>query len=154
MIRIRLCLLLVISWLTACPSESASRAPSTSVLAAWSGTDGGEKSHAVRTLMTNDAWDSFWRNVGREKPRALNTANEMAIAIFMGERRTGGFGVTIDTVRAQSGKLLVRYQETAPSPDMMVTQALTAPWAVAIVPRSDLPVAVEKSPSAAQPRQP
>jgi len=32
------------------------------------------------------------------------------------------------------------YEERAPGPDQFVTQALTTPWVVAVVPLSDRPV--------------
>jgi hypothetical protein len=44
----------------------------------------------------------------------------------------------------QEGKLVVDYRESKPPPGAMVTDALTAPWVIAIVPRSDLPVATHR----------
>jgi hypothetical protein len=62
------------------------------------------------------------------------------VAIQLGGRRTGGFSVEVLRTQVQEGKLIVEYRETAPEPGMMVTQELTEPWIVAIIPRSDLPV--------------
>lgn len=148
--RVGLSLLVATAWLAACHAQPSTPEPPRSVIAKWSGPHGGGTTYAVRTLQTTEAWDSFWKQVEREMPRPLNPAREMAVAIFLGERRTGGFSVDIIATRAQAGKLIVQFQEKTPAPDMMVTQALTAPWVVAVVPRSDFPVVAEKIASAPQ----
>lgn len=38
------------------------------------------------------------------------------------------------------GAVRIDYRATTPEPGIMVTQALTHPWVVAVMPRSDLPV--------------
>lgn len=115
-------------------------------LAQWSGAYGGQAAFAVRKL-DSAAWGAFWEQVGREKPRELDPAREMAVVVFLGQRNTGGYSIEIASVRAEEKRLVVEYRESAPSPDMMVTQALTAPWAIAIVPRSGLPVTAQKLPA-------
>jgi hypothetical protein len=52
------------------------------------------------------------------------------VAAFLGERRTGGYGVEI--TRARDGD--VRIRETTPPKDAMVTQALTRPYKIVSVP--------------------
>ena len=126
--------------LPACQSHSASADAARADLAQWSGQDNGSDLPQTRVLRTADEWDGFWRQVKRERPRSLNTPREMAVVVQLGEKRTGGYGATILGAREEAGKLVVDYRETAPDPGMMVTQALTSPWAIALVPRSELPV--------------
>lgn len=52
------------------------------------------------------------------------------LAVFSGERNTGGYSIEIAEITLQDNKLSVSTVETAPDPDMMVTQALTYPMAV------------------------
>jgi hypothetical protein len=138
----------------ACHSQPAPLPPSTGgPLVQWSGAYSDVKAPATRTLKTEAEWDAFWKQAQREKPRPLDLAREMAVAIFLGERRTGGYTVEIASAGARDGKWVVHYRELAPPPGGMVTQALTQPWAVAIVPRSDLPVVFEKMP-ATRPQRP
>jgi hypothetical protein len=54
-------------------------------------------------------------------------------------RRTGGFSVHILGVEERDGVLYVRYRERAPRPDQFVTQALTAPYHVRVLPRLGAP---------------
>lgn len=111
----------------------------------WSGQQGGAGSFGVRTLRTPDAWSAFWRDTGREPPRPLDPAREMAVILSLGERPTGGYRAEIISAGAEGGEFVIAYREHAPPPDAFVTQALTTPWVAAIVPRSDLPVVPRKA---------
>lgn len=126
--------------LAGCHAEPATTATKAAEMPQWSGPYGGERSAATRVLRSAAEWSAFWQQVGREPPRTLDPKREMAVAIYLGEKRTGGFSVAIVGTRAQEGKLVVDYRASKPPPGAMVTDALTAPWAIAIVPRSDSPV--------------
>jgi hypothetical protein len=110
----------------------------TPLIAQWSGQHGGPSTPGLRELRTTDQWLAFWQQVGREPPRVLDTSAEMAVVIFLGEKNTGGYGAEITGVRVHEGRLVLDYRESSPAPDAMVTQALTSPWAVAIISRSEL----------------
>ena len=45
-------------------------------------------------LRNADEWNAFWKQVECDRPRPLDVAN-MAVAIFLGEKRTGGFGALL-----------------------------------------------------------
>lgn len=107
----------------------------------------------MRALRSGAEWDGFWQQVQRKRPRALDPAREMGVVVFLGERNTGGYAVEIASVQPEDRKLIVSYREQTPDPDMMVTQALTTPWAVAIVPRSELPIEPRKIAATAQSRR-
>ena len=48
------------------------------------------------------------------------------------------------SARVEGERLVVEYAETAPGRGMIVTQVLTHPWAVAILPANSLPVVFKK----------
>ena len=106
----------------------------------WRGQYGGYPEFTTRVLRGNDAWAGFWKQVGRDMPRQLDPAAEMAVTVFIGERRTGGYVVQVLSAGVDQDNLVVVYEEQAPGPDQFVTQALTTPWVVAVVPLSDRPV--------------
>ena len=76
----------------------------------------------------------------RDPVAGLDWSKEMVVAIFMGRKSTGGYGVSIQEVKPVAGKLVVRYQERAPGKGDITIQVLTAPYALVAVPRSNLPV--------------
>ena len=85
-------------------------------------------------LRNADEWNAFWKQVECDRPRP------MAVAIFLGEKRTGGFGPLLFGTPVRDGEIVIDYRETTPELGMMVTQALTHSWVVAVMPRSDLAV--------------
>jgi hypothetical protein len=99
----------------------------------WRGSQSDVRSE--RTVVARDpqAWQDLWDLAGRTPPRALPDG-AMAIAVFMAERRTGGYAIEIDSVDREAGGAVVRYRIREPAPGSMVTQALTAPYVVRLVP--------------------
>lgn len=64
---------------------------------------------------------------------------ELAVVVDMGERRTGGYGLTVTDVRmAGEAELRIELQVRRPGPGSFVAQVLTHPYAVAKVPRKNL----------------
>jgi hypothetical protein len=106
----------------------------------WRGQYGGYPEFTTRVLRGTEAWEGFWTQVRRDLPRRLDPATEMAVAVFIGERRTGGYLVQIISAGVEKDGFVVVYEEQAPGPDKFVTQAFTTPWVVAVVPLSDRPV--------------
>lgn len=133
-------LLLLSPFAVSCGGVSPPTAPAPAVLAQWSGVQGGAAQASTRVVRTAADWRSLWQQVGREVPRPLDPEKEMGVVVFLGERNTGGYTVDVANVRIQAGRFIVEYRETAPAPDALTTQALTYPWAFALVPRSELPV--------------
>lgn len=106
----------------------------------WSGALGGESTAAVESLRTAAQWDAFWQKVGWYKPRALEPAREMGVAIHLGERRTGGYAAKVIAAAPAGGRVNIEYREVTPEPGRLYTRAPTTPWVVAVVPLSNQPV--------------
>ena len=84
-------------------------------------------------------WDILWQLVGSAQPGPL-PAETMAIAVFAGPRPTGGYNVSIRDIVSVDGVVEVRFLETEPPADSAVTQAVTAPWALQLLPLRAEPV--------------
>lgn len=119
---------------------AAAAAPDQKEIPQWRGQYGGSQEFTTRVLRGNEAWASFWRQVNQDMPRPLDPATEMAVAVFIGQRSTGGYVVQVLSAGVDKDNFVVVYEERAPGPDQFVTQALTTPWVVAVVPLSDRPV--------------
>ncbi|MEZ6015533.1 MAG: protease complex subunit PrcB family protein [Planctomycetota bacterium] len=97
-----------------------------------------------RVVVARDAqaWSQLWsEHSGLQLPSSpapeVDFTREMVVAVFLGERPTGGFEVHIDSVTSTPVALVVKASSTAPNPDAMVTQALTAPMHAVAVPQTD-----------------
>ncbi len=125
-----------------CAAPPPSGGASSAVLAQWSGQQGGSQTAGDRLLRTAEEWRGVWQQVGREPPRTLDVARELGVVVFLGQRATGGYSVEIVDVRVQGDNQVVTFRETSPHAGGMTTQALTSPWAIAVVTRSDRPTVV------------
>lgn len=76
----------------------------------------------------------FWGRFDQGPAPSLDFTWESVIAVFMGERPTGGYSIHVDSVMHQDDELLVEVVLQAPGPECMTTQAFTQPYEVVSVP--------------------
>lgn len=95
----------------------------------------------TEVVTTREGWLRLWKRIGRSAPEA-DLDKHMAVAVFLGARNTGGYGVLfLDPVEGKD-ETVVRFKETTPGGNMVI-QALTQPYAVRLFPKSGRPVRVE-----------
>ena len=85
-----------------------------------------------------DAYQKTWASLVGDSPApAIDFKREAVIFIIAGQRPTGGYAVNVKSIALEGDVLVVDAPVTAPSPDSMVTQALTSPFAVVAVDKID-----------------
>lgn len=60
------------------------------------------------------------------------------LVLDLGEQRSGGHGITVSEVRVAGEQVLVTATVKRPAPGQFVLQAFTHPYAVCLVPRTEL----------------
>lgn len=94
-------------------------------------------------VITNDGdWRDLWNKtyaIVLPPPAApeIDLAQNMIIAVYMGERRTGGYRIEIVKVLEHKDYIEVFIEETYPEPGAIVTTALTQPYHIIEVQRVD-----------------
>ena len=101
------------------------------------------------TIRTSDEWLDLWRRhsattVSSLAAPAIDFAREMVIALFLGQRSTGGFAIEVVRVERVGGGVRVVYRETPPPRGGMVPQILTQPYHIIKLQRSDEEVVFER----------
>jgi|GEM_PF-2564223 len=114
--------------------------PAAPALPQWRGQYEGGTEFFAQIITTQERWSRIWSMVNRAEPQKLDAEREMAVFIEIGKRPTGGYKAAVISANVVDGKLVVEYTDGKPSPDAYVTQAVTQPWVIAIVPKSSLPV--------------
>jgi len=105
---------------------------------------------AARTVIDNDAdWRAAWATYssgdGSTRPAVDFTRYDVILAA-LGQRTTGGYGITVSRIAATSDYLYVEITSTSPGSRCITTQALTQPADIVRIPRQHPPVVfVEKS---------
>jgi len=60
----------------------------------------------------------------------IDFSKETIVAVFMGEKNTGGYGVVVEDVKEEKDKLVVSIKETKPSTGAMVITVITQPFCI------------------------
>ena len=96
-------------------------------------------------VRTPAEWNALWQKhaPGRSLP-AVDFAKNMVLAVFLGGRPSGGYGVSITKVVIVGNELVVRWHEQKPAPGTSAAAVMTAPAHLVSVPRRDGPVRFEK----------
>jgi hypothetical protein len=81
---------------------------------------------------------ALWRAHGAsDQVPIVDFSREMVVGVFLGTRRTAGYGVEIVRAVGNAGVLTVAYVETAPSKGALTAQVLTSPYHLVALPRHD-----------------
>lgn len=110
----------------------------------WSGQYSAQEAAKRVVIRDSAAWKQLWRAIhARIEPMPevpeVDFHKHMVIGVFLGTKPTGGYSVSITGI-VRNAKTVVSVRERAPAPGDMVTMALTAPYHVVVVPRSEKPV--------------
>lgn len=105
----------------------------------WKGQFCAESEPSTRVARTQAEWASLWTAIGQAPPQA-DLGEHVAVAVFLGLRNTGGYGVRFLDPAAEGRTLTVRFETTRPKG--FAIQALTRPYAVRLFPKTDLDVRV------------
>lgn len=98
-------------------------------------------------------WHQFWLkycNAFDDKgsilpPPAIDFTKHTLVGIFIGQRPSGGYAVTINQIKKTKKELTVSYAERKPDPGAIVIMVIVYPYALVTVDKTDLPVTFVKS---------
>jgi len=76
-------------------------------------------------------------NLALSKLRAIDFEQEHLVLVGLGQKPTGGYGLTLTSAEIVDDQLQVAVKVRQPAPDSLVTQALTTPCAVIAVSPND-----------------
>ncbi len=115
----------------------------------WKGQYGGPIDAGNEVVTSAGAWSRLWLRLGSDAP-ALDFKKYFAVAVFAGERSTGGWTIEFLEPALKGPDLTVRYRIKEPSG--FATQAIAQPWKVRAVARVKGKVFVELAPPEAGPK--
>ena len=133
------CVASAVSLLAACTTCAAVAGPvpfSTLAKGLASGVD--QQTQIV--VRSQDDWAALWSRHMRTQaapppPPSVDFSRDMVVALFLGERPTGGHAIEVTRIERTDGGLAIRYRTTRPDPTGMQTQALTQPFHLIKLPR-------------------
>jgi hypothetical protein len=101
-------------------------------------------------IRTEDEWAKLWNKhtstrIPHPEAPVINFTENMILAVFMGQKPSGGFAVEITRVERCENELVVFFNEVEPPPDAVVTTVLTQPYHIIRIERSNLLVKLKKT---------
>jgi hypothetical protein len=96
----------------------------------------------LQTVVRSQAeWDSVWKRHSVETnpppPPFVDFKRQIVVAVFLGEKPTGGYDVEIIGAEQSDGALVIHYREKSPLPGSIAIQALTQPFHIIQMVRDD-----------------
>jgi hypothetical protein len=115
----------------------------------WKGQYGGPIEAGTLVASDAGAWTRLWLMLGQDAP-VLDFKKYFAVAVFAGERPTGGYTVEfLDPVR-KGADVIVSYRIKPPTG--FATQAIAQPWKVRALERVKGKVFLEPAPAEGKPK--
>lgn len=116
----------------------------TAAESSWQGVYSGQGRPLVEIARDEESWRRLWSHLNTSPPQPL-PPDRFGAAVFIGVRPTGGYAVEILDVEEGPCLATIRYAERAPSPNAIVTQAITTPFAIRLIPRVERPIEFERA---------
>lgn len=99
---------------------------------------GYEGARSVQLITNRNDWLNAWRIIGGGSTGSMPEVSfdtRSVLVVYQGQKRTGGYGISIAEIRREGNTLLVRVNEQTPKPGEMSAQVLTSPFIAVSIPR-------------------
>jgi hypothetical protein len=91
-----------------------------------------------------DSFRDLLNSAGIDIQEAVDFDQSMVIAVFMGQRSTGGYDIEIKRIVDRNDQVIVYYETTEPSEDDMLAQVITSPYHIVKIDLSGKEIVFEK----------
>ncbi|MFO7781203.1 MAG: protease complex subunit PrcB family protein [Spirochaetia bacterium] len=125
---------------TPCPCSGDAVAESVRFSVLASGANAAQQERLAATATSQGELEKLWSRVARTRipqpePPEVRFDSQTAVAIFMGQRPSGGYSIEVDAACRvdASGTVNLCYTAYEPPEDAIVTMALTSPYAFVII---------------------
>lgn len=93
----------------------------------------GQTSAGYYVINNQEDWTSLWNvhqsiRTPQYPPPQINFSESIVIAVFMGEKATGGFTIEITSIAFMDQTLKIQVEQTFPGPHCYVAEVLTQPY--------------------------
>ena len=88
----------------------------------------GKKTQSYEVIDNHNDLNKLYALVKDELVPNVDFAKSRIVALFMGEKNTGGYAIGIESIRQEKGKVIVKVKKSYP--DGMATMALSQPFTI------------------------
>lgn len=95
----------------------------------------GRENSGFEKVSSPDALKALYSELGIEELPVTDTLKYDIVAVFMGQKNSGGYSITIEGMRVEGNTTYLKKKET--KPDGMATMAITAPYVIVEIPKTE-----------------
>jgi len=129
------------SWASAEESKSQDYAPPKThePQEEWRGLIGGPENASTFVARNMEDWQKLWAMISAKPPVTFDPTSDIAVGIFLGTRHTRNYSMKIISAEEEDGVFVVEYMQDEPGKNLVI-QALTTPYLIQLLPKTDLKV--------------
>jgi len=113
----------------------------------WNGAFAKHTAPAAVLIESNEQWKNLWNEeIGQMTPMSPDFSRTFAVAVFAGEKKSGGYAMLVHTPVMQDGRLVIAYQEIKPDPKDFLMHVRTTPYTVVLFWKNHTAVKLQQLP--------
>jgi len=97
---------------------------------------GGREVACNETITSQAQLSKMYSELNLEDVPAIDFKKNNVVALFLGQKSTGGYSISIDSLIIKNNTTVIIVLKSPPSGDI-VSMALTAPYCIASIPKTD-----------------
>jgi len=90
----------------------------------------GKDAKSFEIIKDNESLKQLYQSVNDEQIPRIDFTKERIVALFLGQKSSGGYSIKVKDVFEKGGKIYVSIQETAPKAGENATMAMTSPYTI------------------------
>lgn len=98
---------------------------------------GGRETESYEVIRSQEQLDVIFRELNLEKAPAINFTENNVIVLFLGQKNSGGNAIGIKSVQFNDDTATVNVEKTTPQTGGMVTMAITNPFCIATLTKTE-----------------
>ncbi|MFY0483754.1 protease complex subunit PrcB family protein [Flavobacterium sp. PLA-1-15] len=91
----------------------------------------GKEEASYEVIKDEASLKALYQSINNEDVPKIDFKNQRVVALFLGQKNSGGHAITIKNVTEKDGKISVEVQKTSPKPGENATMAMTNPYCIA-----------------------
>lgn len=91
----------------------------------------GREEEAFEVIKDEASLKTLYQSINNEDLPKIDFTKQRVVAVFLGQRNSGGYAIKIKNVTEKANKIYVEIEKISPKPGEGVTMAITNPYSVA-----------------------
>ena len=91
----------------------------------------GREEEAFEVINDDTSLKALYQSINNEDIPKIDFAKQRVVAVFLGQRNSGGYAIKIKNVTEKDNKVYIEVEKINPQPGQNATMAITNPYSIA-----------------------